>query len=151
MGVIASVMDEKNKLCFSREKTVMITLIFRKRPVTIIGNILLLAALGNLFPALAEPASVVPLEEIEPLDTQTGSIEDLRGVEERKDSQWLWGVGGEYGSSSTTSESDSPYQINPNSATQPEAVGSEEIQRDWQNNSRGDSKSGRATFPVMKF
>jgi hypothetical protein len=86
-----------------------------------------------------------------PLETPTGSIEDLRGLEERRDLRWLWGVGGEYESPATTSESAFPYQVAPNSKPKPEADGAEEIQLDWQNSNRGEPKSSGATFPVMEF
>ena len=119
----------------------MIALIRPKKPATIIGSILLFAALGNLFPAFAQQAPAISGEEIKPLEIPTGSLEDLRGLEERRDAEWLWGVGGEFESLPTI----------PDSVLQPETGETEGIEPDWQNRNRGDAKSEGATFPVIDF
>jgi hypothetical protein len=129
----------------------MSTLIFLKKPATIMGSILLTAALGQSIPAFGQPTSIIPLEEREPLETPTGTIEDLQGLEESRDLKWFWGVGGEYDSSSRTSSSDLPDQMSPQETNQQNTFERKEIQLDWQNNNRGDSKSSDTTFPVMEF
>lgn len=106
----------------------MIALLFLKKPAQIIGSALLFAALGSLFPAVAEDASVISIEQIQPLETPTGTIEDLQGLEDRTAAEWFWGVGGEYEANAPTPQ------------LQRDSAEVQEGQWDWPNFNRGDNK-----------
>lgn len=120
----------------------MFALLFDKKPVQIIGSALLFTVLGSLFPAFAGDASVITIEQVKPLETPRGTVEDLEGLEDRNASEWFWGVGGEYEVEVSTDkfplESDS--------------VEAREGEKDWPNYNRGDARPiDGVTYPITDF
>ena len=121
----------------------MLTLVSLKRPAQIIGSAIIFVAIGSLFPAVAGDASTISIDAVQPLETPTGKIEDLQGLESRTAAEWFWGVGGEYEANVSTTLSD----FKP---------ASEEVQREqqnWSNLNRGDIKPTDTvpSYPHVKW
>ncbi|MFM7713582.1 MAG: hypothetical protein ACKO7A_12985, partial [Microcystis sp.] len=107
-------------------KTAMLTLLSLKKTAQIVGSVLIFAAVGSLLPAVAEDASVILIDEVQPRETPTGTIQDLQGLESQTAAEWLWGVGGEYEANVVTSQPQ----------LQPVLEKVQQEQRDWPNLNR---------------
>ena len=107
----------------------MLALLSLKKPAQIIGSVLIFATVGSLFPAVAQDASTIS-DGVQPLETPTGTIQDLQGLENRTAAEWFWGVGGEYEANVPTP----PFQLKPASDTV------QQEQRGWPNLNGGDIK-----------
>ena len=121
----------------------MLTLLSLKKTAQIVGSVLIFAAVGSLFPAVAEDASVILIDEVQPRETPTGTIQDLQGLESRTAAEWFWGVGGEYEDSVVT----------PQPQLKPALEKVQQEQRYWPNLNRGDMKPTDTvqTYPYLKW
>lgn len=102
--------------------------------------------LSPLLPLFAN--DVIPVEEVEAIETPTGTAGDLEDLETRNASEWGWGVGGE-DSISETSETESGYQADPSALEPTNTSDSQDITQKWGN--RGDVEDGSLSLPIADF
>lgn len=127
--------------------------------VFIIGLIgIAIEALTGLLPLLAqqipatsvEETSVISVENVKPLETPTGTPQDLGEIQEGDNKQWTWGVGGDQ-ATSEISETQSVYQIDRKSQQNVPSADWLQENRNWESRNRGDYNPSSSKIPFAQF
>ncbi|ACK73053.1 hypothetical protein PCC7424_4693 [Gloeothece citriformis PCC 7424] len=98
-----------------------------------------------------EETSVISVEDVAPLETPTGTPQDLGAIEGKDSNQWGWEVGGESPTNTAISESNSVYQVNDKSQVDTPETDWQQENRAWQSDNRGDYNSPSSKIPFAHF
>lgn len=117
------------------------------------AGLLMIGAMIISIPAFADEVIVVPKTSSseEPLDTPTGTAEDLEGITVKNSSQWTWGVGGQSEIVTDNLEEQPAYEADPssNQIITPSTI--QEENKEWQQTNAGDPPATSAGIPIVNF
>ncbi|MGK7881676.1 MAG: hypothetical protein AB4060_16485 [Crocosphaera sp.] len=112
-----------------------------------ISMVILSAIVASLPEVLANEPTVNGLETVKPLETPTGSWEDLQGSETQDNQQWSWDIQESDGIISENLE----YEISNDPANDSPVADVEKENEDWENSNRGDPKKSGGLIPFAEF
>ncbi len=112
-----------------------------------ISMVILSAIVASLPEVLANEPTVNSVETVKPLETPTGSWEDLQGSENQENQQWSWDIQASDGIISENLE----YEISSDPANDSPVANVEKENEDWENSNRGDPKKSGGLIPVAEF
>jgi hypothetical protein len=124
----------------------MMTLPCNRPTPSLAAALVVLASLTPCPGAVAQEVPIRSIEDVAPLPTPTGNVEDLANVGGKNTSQWSWETKETVNSAPPKSRLGTSAPADPHS---PSRIQKDD--RNWQDINRGEPKNSSTTFPLTQF